>query len=164
MFTAGSILKAKRPVLIYFCCQSDIGVPNTSIYSAVFLVSPYSLSSKSSGRKCSVIFRYKSNRHVWHTGDDKSKYYDHIVLLYLESRRCRYRSIIFACFYLAETECFRQSRVFQPIKNPVRTLSIFTSMAFVKDANGISFKNRLKGHINWRKVRNFILIWMDESI
>jgi hypothetical protein len=24
-------------------------------------------------------------------------------------------------------------------------------MAFVKDANGISFKNRLKGHINWRK-------------
>jgi hypothetical protein len=30
-----------------------------------------SLSSKSSGRKCSVIFRYKSIRHVWHTGDDK---------------------------------------------------------------------------------------------
>ena len=32
----------------------------------------------------------------------KSKYYDHIhvVLLYLESRRCRYRSIIFACFNL----------------------------------------------------------------
>ena len=28
----------------------------------------------------------------------KSKYYEHIVLLYLESRRCRYRSIIFACF------------------------------------------------------------------
>jgi hypothetical protein len=32
------------------------------------------------------------------------------------------------------------------------------SMAFVKDANGISFKNRLKGYINWRKVRNFIII------
>ena len=30
----------------------------------------------------------------------KSKYHDHIVLLYLESRRCRYRSIIFVCFYL----------------------------------------------------------------
>jgi hypothetical protein len=30
----------------------------------------------------------------------KSKYYDHIVLFYLESRRCRYQSIIFACFYL----------------------------------------------------------------
>ena len=32
----------------------------------------------------------------------KSKYYDHIpvVLLYLESRRCRYLSIIFVCFYL----------------------------------------------------------------
>jgi hypothetical protein len=38
------------------------------------------------------------------------------------------------------------------------------SMAFVKDANGISFKNRLKGHINWRKVRNIIIIGMDESI
>jgi hypothetical protein len=35
----------------------------------------------------------------------------------------------------------------QPIKKPVRTLSIF--MAFVKDAKGISFKNILKGHINW---------------
>ena len=33
----------------------------------------------------------------------KSKYYDHIVLLYLESRICRYRSIIFACFYLYNT-------------------------------------------------------------
>jgi hypothetical protein len=33
----------------------------------------------------------------------KSKYYDHIVLLYLESRRCRYRSIIFVCFYLYVT-------------------------------------------------------------
>jgi hypothetical protein len=30
----------------------------------------------------------------------KRKYYDHIVLLHLESRRCRYRSIIFACLYL----------------------------------------------------------------
>ena len=28
----------------------------------------------------------------------KSKYYDHIVLLYLESRRCRHLSIIFVCF------------------------------------------------------------------
>ena len=42
----------------------------------------------------------------------------------------------------------KQNNLFQPIKKPVRTLSIFTSMAFVKDANGISFKNRLKGHIN----------------
>jgi hypothetical protein len=49
----------------------------------------------------------------------------------------------------------------QPIKKPVRTLSIFISMSFVKDANGINLKNiknRLKGHINWRKVRNFIII------
>jgi hypothetical protein len=40
---------------------------------------------------------------------------------------------------------FTSMALFQPIKKPVRTLSIFTSMAFVKDANGISFKNRLKG-------------------
>jgi hypothetical protein len=46
----------------------------------------------------------------------------------------------------------------QPIKKPVRTLSIFMSMAFIKDAKGISFKNILKGHINWRKVRNFNVI------
>ena len=50
------------------------------------------------------------------------------------------------------------NNLFQPIKKPVRTLSIFMSMAFVKDANGISFKNRLKGHIHRRKVRNFIII------
>ena len=30
-----------------------------------------SLSSKSSGRKCSVSFQYKSLRHDWHTGEDK---------------------------------------------------------------------------------------------
>jgi macrodomain Ter protein organizer (MatP/YcbG family) len=47
------------------------------------------------------------------------------------------------------------NNLFQPIKKPVRTLSIFKSMAFVKDVKGISFKNRLKGHINWRKVRHF---------
>ena len=29
---------------------------------------------------------------------EKRKYYDHIVLLYLESRRCRYRSIILLVF------------------------------------------------------------------
>ena len=30
----------------------------------------------------------------------KIKYHDHIVLLYLKSRRCRFRSINFVCFYL----------------------------------------------------------------
>ena len=34
----------------------------------------------------------------------KSKYYDHIVLLYLESRRCRYLSIIF-CLFLPICYC-----------------------------------------------------------
>ena len=55
--------------------------------------------------------------------------------------------------YTIKTTC-----IVQPIKKPVRTLSIFKSMAFVKHAKGISFKNRLKGHINWRKVRNFNVI------
>ena len=63
--------------------------------------------------------------------------------------------IIYICKSSPMIHC---GNLFQPIKKPVRTLSIFTSMAFVKDANGISFKNRLKGHINWRKVRNFIII------
>jgi hypothetical protein len=31
-------------------------------------------------------------------------------------------------------------------------------MAFVKDAKGISFKNRLKRHTNWRNVRNVNVI------
>jgi hypothetical protein len=30
----------------------------------------------------------------------KSKNNDHIVLSYIESRRCRYQSIVFVCFYL----------------------------------------------------------------
>jgi hypothetical protein len=34
-------------------------------------LSTTTLSSKSSVRNCSVIFRYKSIRHVWHTGDNK---------------------------------------------------------------------------------------------
>jgi hypothetical protein len=32
------------------------------------------------------------------------------------------------------------------------------SVVFGKDGKGISFKNRLKGHINWRKVRNLNVI------
>ena len=39
---------------------------------------------------------------------------------------------------------------------------IFKSVVFGKDGKGISFKNRLKGHINWRKVRYFNV--MNESI
>jgi hypothetical protein len=41
LFTAVSIMKGKRPVLICFCYQTDSEVPNTSINSAVFLTSPY---------------------------------------------------------------------------------------------------------------------------
>jgi hypothetical protein len=37
------------------------------------------------------------------------------------------------------------SNLFQPIKKPVRTLSIVKSMAFVKDAKGILSKTDLKG-------------------
>ena len=41
LFTAVSIMKGKQSVLIYFCCQIDSRVPNTSIYYAIFLASPY---------------------------------------------------------------------------------------------------------------------------
>jgi len=40
-FFTVSIVKGKRPVLVYFCYQIDSGIPNTSIYSVVFLASPY---------------------------------------------------------------------------------------------------------------------------
>ena len=40
----------------------------------------------------------------------KSKYYDHIVLLYLESRRCRHLSIIFVCFYRIPVKCETKSK------------------------------------------------------
>ena len=40
-------------------------------FSVKIMMIATSLSSKSSGRNCSVIFRYKSIRYVWHTGDDK---------------------------------------------------------------------------------------------
>jgi hypothetical protein len=49
----------------------------------------------------------------------------------------------------------------QPIKSSKRPLElshIFKSVVFGKDGKGISFKNRLKGHINWQKVRNFNVI------
>jgi hypothetical protein len=65
---------------------------------------------------------------------------------------------LFVCFYIVFLYINFYKQIVQPIKKPVRTLSIFKSMAFVKDAKGISFKNRLKGHINWRKVRNFNVI------
>jgi hypothetical protein len=41
MFRLFNTVKGKRSVLLYFCYQADSGVPNTSIYSAVFLVYPY---------------------------------------------------------------------------------------------------------------------------
>ena len=40
-------------------------------FSVKIMMIATSLSSKSSGGNCSVIFRYKSIRYVWHTGDDK---------------------------------------------------------------------------------------------
>ena len=36
-----SIMKGKRHVLIYFCYQTDSEVANASIYSPIFLASPY---------------------------------------------------------------------------------------------------------------------------
>jgi hypothetical protein len=41
LFTDVRIMKGKRFVLIYFSDQIDSGVLNPSIYSAVFLATPY---------------------------------------------------------------------------------------------------------------------------
>jgi hypothetical protein len=92
----------RHPVLCIWSWSTLLGLNKIHflLYEQLFIYMTISLSSKSSDRNWSVIFRYKSIRNVWHTGEDKSKYYYHIVLLYLESRRCRYRSIMFACFYL----------------------------------------------------------------
>ena len=41
---------------------------------------------------------------------------------------------------------------------PLELAHIFKSVVFGKDGKGISFKNRLKWHINWQKVRNLNVI------
>jgi hypothetical protein len=70
------------------------------VINVSFIWKTYSLSSKS------FVENVPSASGTSHLGmidiqsTTKSKYYDSIVLLYLESRRCRYRSIIFVCFYL----------------------------------------------------------------
>jgi hypothetical protein len=46
------------------------------------------------------------------------------------------------------------SNLFSQSKRPLELAHICKSVVFGKDGKGISFKNRLKGHINWRKVRN----------
>ena len=76
-----------------------------------------------------------------------------IKCMYYFKEFCKLRKLICNLCIL-----HKRHRLFQPIKKPGRTLSIFKSMAFVKDAKGISFKNRFKGHINWRKVRSFNVI------
>jgi hypothetical protein len=58
----------------------------------------------------------------------------------------------------------RSSNLFSQSKHPLELAHIFKSVVFGKDGKEISFKNKLKGHINWRKVRNLNVICMDESI
>ena len=69
MFLLNSILSLDNLVLIYIIYIT--GQEKSWDWSGSNSITVCSLSSKSSGRKCSVIFRYKSIRHVWHTGDDK---------------------------------------------------------------------------------------------
>jgi hypothetical protein len=54
-------MKGKRPVLIYFCYQTDSEVPNTSIYSAIFLASPYYNYLKSTASTTMICWRCHSN-------------------------------------------------------------------------------------------------------
>jgi hypothetical protein len=52
----------------------------------------------------------------------------------------------------------RSSNLFSQSKRQLELAHVFKSAVFGKDEKGISFKNRLKGHINWRKVRNLNVI------
>jgi hypothetical protein len=45
-------------------------------------------------------FRQDPVMSAQHVTTKTNEYYDHIALFYLETRRCRYQWIIFACFYL----------------------------------------------------------------
>jgi hypothetical protein len=49
-------------------------------------------------------------------------------------------------------------KLFSQSKRLLELTHIFKSVVFGKDGKGISFKNRLKGHINWQKVRNLNVI------
>jgi hypothetical protein len=50
------------------------------------------------------------------------------------------------------------SNLFSQSKRPLQLAYIFTSVVFGKDGKEISLKNKLKGHINWRKIRNLNVI------
>jgi hypothetical protein len=45
-------------------------------------------------------FRQNPVMSAQHVTTKTNEYYDHIALFYLETRRCRYQWISFACFYL----------------------------------------------------------------
>ena len=72
--------------------NSDIAFKITSVFNHCRQRAPVGIVLSSSGTSQLGMFDIQATT--------KSKYYDHLVLLYLESWRCRYRSIIFACFYL----------------------------------------------------------------
>ena len=61
LFAAVSIMKGKRSAFIYFWYQTDSGVPNTSIYPAVSLASPYYNYLKSSASTTIICWRCHSN-------------------------------------------------------------------------------------------------------
>jgi hypothetical protein len=66
----------------------------------IYVVTMVTLSSKSSGWKCFVRFRLCRLSMIDIQVTTKNEHYDHIALLYLETRKCRYQSISFVCFYL----------------------------------------------------------------
>jgi hypothetical protein len=61
LFAAVSIMKGKRSAFIYFWYQTDRGVPNTSIYPAVSLASPYYNYLKSTASTTIICWRCHSN-------------------------------------------------------------------------------------------------------
>ena len=58
--------------------------------------------------------------------------------------------------YMTFVEKVKVVNPFSQSKRPLELSHIFKSMVFGKDRKGNSFKNRLKEHINWRKVRHLL--------
>jgi hypothetical protein len=94
------LMKFEHTIIqIYIYLQCSMGFRNklSNLCKSISLIhcrqrAPVGIDLSSSGTSQLGIFDIQTTT--------KSKHYDHIVLLYLESRRCRYRSIIFVCFYL----------------------------------------------------------------
>jgi len=68
-------MKGKRSVVIYLCYQTDSGVTNPSIHSAVFLASPYY--NYVSSTACTTMLCWRCHRNSVYTGSQYTKKTEH---------------------------------------------------------------------------------------